>query len=339
MRILRTARWLLVALVVSLIPVASHAGVLISVAVAPPVLLTYDQPPCPQPGWMWIPGYWAYDYNNGGYYWVPGTWVPAPYEGALWTPGYWGFDAGVYLWHPGYWGPHVGYYGGINYGFGYFGIGFVGGEWRGHQFAYNTAVMRVNTAIIHNTYVNSGVIADHRVVDNHVAYAGGRGGVNHPPTPQERQYMSEKHTQATSSQQQHVQAAEQNKQMYFNNNHGHPPTVAQARPTMAPHNNTARPASEPGRAVNGPTYNENKGQGTNPLYEGHEQTARPNNATPQSRPQPEARPMPQQQNRPQPESRQAPQSRPQPEARPAPQQHQQPRAPQHEEQRRDDDKR
>ena len=58
---------------------------------APPVLPVYVQPPCPQPGWMWTPGYWAY--GPDGYYWVPGTWVPAPYVGALWTPGYWGWNA------------------------------------------------------------------------------------------------------------------------------------------------------------------------------------------------------------------------------------------------------
>jgi len=31
-------------------------------------------------------------------------------------------------------GPHIGFYGGVNYGFGY------GGEWRGGVFAYNSAV-------------------------------------------------------------------------------------------------------------------------------------------------------------------------------------------------------
>ena len=81
---------------------------------------------------MWTPGYWAY--GDDGYYWVPGTWVPAPYVGALWTPGYWGWGGGLYVWHPGYWGPHVGYYGGVNYGFGYMGIGFVGGMWAGSAF-------------------------------------------------------------------------------------------------------------------------------------------------------------------------------------------------------------
>ena len=143
MRKLHTVRLLLLALFVCLVPALSFGEVFISVNFAPPVLPVYEQPACPEDGWMWTPGYWAYDYDISDYYWVPGTWVPAPYEGALWTPGYWGWGNGVYVWHPGYWGDHVGYYGGVNYGFGYFGIGFVGGMWRGHDFVYNTAVMRV----------------------------------------------------------------------------------------------------------------------------------------------------------------------------------------------------
>ena len=53
---------------------------------------------------------------------------------------------------PGYWGPHVGFYGGINYGFGYFGAGYDGGYWRGRDFYYNRSVTRVNTTVIHNVY-------------------------------------------------------------------------------------------------------------------------------------------------------------------------------------------
>ena len=142
MKVVRFSRlMMLLALLVCLIPASSYAGVFISVGFAPPVLPVYVQPPCPEPGWMWTPGYWAY--GPDGYYWVPGTWVPAPYVGALWTPGYWGWGTGLYVWHPGYWGPHVGYYGGVNYGFGYMGIGFVGGMWVGGVFRYNTAVMHV----------------------------------------------------------------------------------------------------------------------------------------------------------------------------------------------------
>jgi len=102
---------------------------------APPALPTYDQPEAPGDGYIWTPGYWAF--GPSGYYWVPGAWVLAPYDGALWTPGYWGDGPQGYFWNTGYWGPEVGYYGGINYGFGYFGIGFYGGCWRDHRFWYN----------------------------------------------------------------------------------------------------------------------------------------------------------------------------------------------------------
>ena len=185
MGLLRKSRWVLLALLLSLVPASSFAGVLISVGFAPPVLPVYDQPPCPQPGWMWTPGYWAY--GDDGYYWVPGAWVPAPYEGALWTPPYWGWSSGLYVFHPGYWGPHVGYYGGVNYGFGYMGVGFVGGMWRGHDFVYNTAVVHVNNVYIHNTYVDRTVVERNTIVNEHrVSYSGGEGGIRHEPGPEER---------------------------------------------------------------------------------------------------------------------------------------------------------
>ena len=163
MRLFRCARWVLPALMVLLAPVVSFAGVLISVTVAPPELPVYEQPLCPQQGWMWSPGYWAY--GDDGYYWVPGQWVPAPYVGALWTPPWWGWDSGHYRFHDGYWGDRVGYYGGVNYGYGYMGVGFVGGEWRGSTFAYNTAVMRVNTNVIRNTYVNQTIVRSNTIAN------------------------------------------------------------------------------------------------------------------------------------------------------------------------------
>jgi len=70
---------------------------------APPPLPDYDQPPCPEDGYMWTPGYWAW--GGGGYYWVPGTWVQPPRVGVLWTPAYWGFVGGVYRFHAGLLGP------------------------------------------------------------------------------------------------------------------------------------------------------------------------------------------------------------------------------------------
>ena len=94
---------------------------------------------------LFTPGYWAY--GDAGYYWVPGTWVQPPTIGFLWTPGFWGWGLGGYFWHPGYWGPHVGFYGGINYGFGYGGHGYDGGYWNHGQFMYNRAVNNVGSAV------------------------------------------------------------------------------------------------------------------------------------------------------------------------------------------------
>ena len=196
MKLFRSLRWLLLALLLPLIPVSqAHAGVFISVGFAPPILPVYVQPVCPEPGYMWTPGYWGY--GPDGYYWVPGAWVPAPYEGALWTPPYWGYEGAVFVFHSGYWGPHVGYYGGVNYGFGYMGIGFVGGAWRGHEFAYNRAVMRVGEGPRwgrDRVYEDRTVVERNTVVrDSRVSYSGGPHGINHPPTAEERGYMHEQH--------------------------------------------------------------------------------------------------------------------------------------------------
>jgi hypothetical protein len=231
MRLIRSFRWLLLALVVTIVPLSSQAGVFISVGFAPPVLPVYVQPVCPQPGLMWVPGYWAY--GDEGYYWVPGAWVPSPYVGALWTPGYWGWGGGLYVWHPGYWGPHVGYYGGVNYGFGYGGIGFAGGMWRGGFFAYNTAVMRVGVGggWGNRTYVDQTIVNRTTIINNnHVSYNGGPGGINHQPAPEERLAEHDQHVGPTSFQAQHENTFRNDHTAYAKFNGGHPEHAALERP-------------------------------------------------------------------------------------------------------------
>src|ERR1700726_197690 len=192
---------------------------------APPPLPDYEQPPCPEDGYLWTPGYWAW--AGGGYYWVPGTWVQPPRVGVLWTPAYWGFVGGVYAFHAGYWGPHVGFYGGVNYGFGYGGVGFAGGRWAGNSFAYNRTVNNVNVTNVHNTY-NETVI--NNVTINKVSYNGGSGGVAAAPTPQERAAAQEPHVAATPMQRQHVQEAVRNPALAARANGGHPAIAATPRP-------------------------------------------------------------------------------------------------------------
>ncbi len=287
MKLFNSARWLLMALLLSLVPASSYAGVFVSVGFAPPALPVYEQPPCPQPGWMWTPGYWSY--GADGYYWVPGTWVPAPYEGALWTPGYWGFNTGMYMWHPGYWGRHVGYYGGVNYGFGYMGVGFVGGMWHGHNFAYNTAVMRVNERVIHTTYIDRTVVVHNTIInDRRVAYSGGPGGIRHDPRPEERMAEHDQHTQRTEFQTQHMNSAMNDHNAYFHNNGGHPPNAAFDRPqehggpAMQPHYN--QPSNQY-RPQPGPVQ-QHDNRDNHASYQGMRPSA------PQQRPQ--GRPEPQQ---------------------------------------------
>jgi len=243
MRKFVSVRTLFLALLVFLVPAVSRAQVSIgvSVRVGPPALPVYEQPPCPEEGYMWTPGYWAY--GDDGYYWVPGVWVAPPRVGVLWTPGYWGWNEGVYVFHAGYWGPHIGFYGGVNYGFGYGGVGFLGGEWRGGHFAYNTAVVNVNRTVIHNTYVNKTVIVNNREV-NRTSFSGGPGGINARPTREEISASHESHIQATRMQTSQEHLAASNRANFASENHGRPATAAMSRVNT-------REANQQGRIANG----------------------------------------------------------------------------------------
>ncbi len=206
---------ILVAVIFASLTTATFAATFISVTVAPPPLPVYAQPVAPGPGFIWTPGYWAY--GPEGYFWVPGTWVVAPFTGALWTPGYWAWSNGVYGWRAGYWGPRVGFYGGVNYGFGYTGVGYHGGYWNNGAFYYNRAVNNVNVASVHNTY-NTTVINND--VTRRVSYNGGTGGTRAQPTAAERSVAAEQHTPPIAAQQEHERSAAGNR-------------ACSRRPTMA----------------------------------------------------------------------------------------------------------
>jgi WXXGXW repeat (2 copies) len=200
-------------------------GVSVSVDIAPPELPVYDQPPIPGDGYLWTPGYWAWSDDTQDYYWVPGTWVEAPQPDYLWTPGYWAFGDGVYLWHAGYWGPTVGFYGGVNYGFGYGGRGYEGGYWQGGHLFYNRAVVNVGSVHITNVY-NKTVVNN---VTTRVSFNGGNGGVRAQATPGELAAARDRHIDATPVQRQHEQTARSNPQLRAATNHGSPPIAATPR--------------------------------------------------------------------------------------------------------------
>ncbi len=250
MRQVPSLRSFLFAIALLVFAIPSFGQVRISVSFGPPALPVYDQPICPGDGYLWTPGYWAWDADYEDYYWVPGTWVLAPEPGFFWTPPYWGWEGGAYIFHEGWWGPHVGFYGGINYGFGYFGVGFVGGRWENDHFYYNRSVTNVNVVNIHNVY-NENV----HVTENRVSYNGGPGGIAARPRPEEEAAARDRHLPPVSAQTQHYQQARSNPELRAASNHGKPPVAATDRPNDF---RAAVPAKEAGGSYNPPA---NRGHG------------------------------------------------------------------------------
>jgi hypothetical protein len=251
--------------------------IVVTVRVAPPVLPIYAQPICPGPGYIWEPGYWAY--GDEGYYWVPGTWVLPPTAGLLWTPGYWEFSDGLYAWRVGYWGPTVGFYGGINYGFGYPGRGFYGGYWRDGQYFYNSRVTNVNRVVVHNVY--STTFVNERSA-NRISFNGGAHGIQARPTSAELSAIHAHHVAMTSAQIQHQEGAKANRTY-----HGRPAVTAVARPAAL---NNRREL--PNRSVNNRVANTERPTARNPRAPVHE-TASATKAAPARSERPSvARPSP-----------------------------------------------
>jgi hypothetical protein len=223
-------RTLLFALAFVTISTASLAQVSVGISVGfgPPPLPVYEQPICPGDGYIWTPGYWAWDPEIDDYYWVPGTWILAPEVGFLWTPPWWGWEGGRFFFHEGYWGPHIGFYGGVVYGFGYFGEGFEGGRWDGDHFFYNRSVTNINVVNVHNVY-NQTVI-NNNVTINRVSYNGGPGGISARPTPQQEAAGRERHVEPVRSQTEHMQMARGNPELRATANHGKPSIAATGKP-------------------------------------------------------------------------------------------------------------
>jgi len=249
---------LLIALVILGAAATSSAQVSISVSFGPPALPVYEQPVCPGYGYIWTPGYWAWDPDDEDYYWVPGTWVPAPEPGYLWTPPWWGWREGVYVFHEGYWGPHVGFYGGVAYGYGYSGEGFEGGRWEGDRFYYNRSVTNVNVTNVTNVY-NQTVI-NNNVTVNRVSYNGGPGGVQAQPRREDEIAARDRHMMPVAVQTRHIAEARGDRELRASHNQGRPPVAATARPAEF-HGRDAVPAREAGAPYHPPA---NRGGGARP---------------------------------------------------------------------------
>ena len=252
---IRFIRTLVVGLVVLVISAAAFAQVGLMITIAPPPLPVYEQPVCPEDGYIWTPGFWAYDSDIDDYYWVPGTWVLAPEVGYLWTPAYWGWGGDRFVFYDGYWGPLVGFYGGINYGFGYFGVGFEGGRWDNGRFFYNRAVNNVDVSVIHNVYVSN---VENNRTENRISYNGGEGGLNARPTPQQEAAARERHLPPVAAQTQHMQEARSNPQQRASVNRGKPEVAATPRPGAYKDRGVVQ-AKAAGGSYNPPTNRGNRG--------------------------------------------------------------------------------
>ena len=243
----------------------SFAQVEFSVGWAPPPLPVYEQPACPVAGYIWTPGYWGWDNYYYDYYWVPGVWVPPPRVGLLWTPGWWGWSNGAYAFNQGYWGPTVGFYGGINYGYGYTGNGYWGGRWSGNTFQYNTAVTHVNKTVINNTYVNNSF--QKNVNANRTSFNGGNGGIKAEPNPEQRKAMANADKAGPTSQQlNRQQAASKDQNLRASVNKGKPNQEAIKSFNTAERTGQGKGAQEVGAAGAGAgskagNLSERRGQG------------------------------------------------------------------------------
>jgi WXXGXW repeat (2 copies) len=249
----------------------TFAQIGVSITIAPPALPVYEQPPCPDDGYLWTPGYWAW--GDDGYFWVPGTWVLAPQPGFLWTPGYWGWGGAAFIWHEGYWGPTV----------GYFGNGFEGGRWDHDHFYYNRSVTNVNVTNIHNVY-NTTVINNTTTV-NRISYNGGTGGINARPTAAEEAAANGRHVPPVAAQTQHVQEARGNPELRASANQGKPPIAATQKPGEFKGDGAvaAREAGAPYRAPEKPAQGQPAGGArpeNNRPENSNDEAAKPANAAP-----------------------------------------------------------
>ena len=211
-------------------PSLSQARIAVSVGIGypPPALPIYRQPRIPGYGFIWTPGYWLWDDDDGDYFWVPGAWVRPPQIGYYWTPGYWGYRGGYYEFYDGYWGSNIGYYGGVDYGFGYNGNGYEGGYWRGREFYYNRSVNNISntniTTIYNRTVINNTTI-------NNISYNGGPGGLRVQPSRSQLIMSGRPHVALTPVQVQHVQMARSIPVLRAGANHGAPPIAATSQAT------------------------------------------------------------------------------------------------------------
>ena len=197
------------------------------VTVAPPLLPSYDQPAIPAEGSLWVPGFWAWRKSVPDYFWVPGTWVRPPEPNLLWTPPYWSKVEDGYSFHSGYWALEVGFYGGIAYGFGYFGNGYQGGRWKDGKLIYNSVVNNLGTVDVSSNY-DQPVAIDREA--SRASYNGGRRGTTAKLPRSQGDLAEARHIAPNLEQQRHFELAAVDRSQYSKLNNGEPPVAATPQP-------------------------------------------------------------------------------------------------------------
>jgi len=164
----------------------------------------------------------------------------------------------VYVFHPGHWGPHVGYYGGINYGHGYDGDGYKGGRWENNHFRYNTAITNVNVTTVHNVY-NERVVNNVTVNNTRVSYVGA-AGTRAQPNAAEAAHVNEPRFRAMPIQQQHHADAQAEPALNAARNQGRPQIAGTPRPSAfrAPEVTPAKPVGETYHPLQRPPQRDDK---------------------------------------------------------------------------------
>jgi hypothetical protein len=171
----------------------------------------------------------------------------------------------------------------VNYGFGYVGVGYLGGRWEGGHFAYNRSVNHINVTVIHNTY-NSRITNDYHN-STRVSYNGGNGGVRAQETAQERQVAREQHIQATGVQTKHEQLARSDRSQFASVNHGRPnvaatPKAAGFHDSGVVHGNAAAESNARGaKSVNSNSVHSNGGRNDRPSNVSHANSTQSTNAS------------------------------------------------------------
>jgi hypothetical protein len=151
------------------------------------------------------------------------------------------------VFHTGFWGATVGFYGGVNLGFGYGGSGFEGGRWQGPDFHYNRSLTHLGGLTTLKSY-DQPVLAG---TPSRVSYNGGPGGAKALATPRERAALWEHHLPPTAEQDRHLERASGHPGLLASVNRGNPPIAATERPgDFSPERST------PGKGPGGPVEEE-----------------------------------------------------------------------------------